>query len=178
MFDKIKVLQGSSHPLGLSVQGDTSNFAFFSSHADQVFIALFLPGSLIPEIEFPLKRQGDTWHIALRSIPKEADYAFRCEGPYDEAQGHLFRSFEWLADPYAKALNTPFSWGEKQPFEGHTRARWVDEKPFDWKGDHPPKIPFTELVIYEMHVRGFTIDPSAQVDNPGTFLGIIEKIPY
>ena len=78
-------------------------------------------------------------------------------------------------DPFAKELNSAKSWGEKvEPLLGKV----FPSLEFDWEGDSPLHLPFESLILYEMHVRGFTQDPSSRVKHPGTFLGIIEKIPY
>ncbi|MCP5509907.1 MAG: hypothetical protein H7A39_05820 [Chlamydiales bacterium] len=80
-------------------------------------------------------------------------------------------------DPYAKALNTPHKW---LSMEGDfvIEAKSVQSAPFDWEGVLSPNRPLKHLIIYEMHVRAFTQDPSSGVAHPGTFLGMIEKIPH
>ncbi len=166
MLDQITVLPGTPSPLGLSFNQEMINFAVFSSHATSVVLGIFSGNNPKPEREIPLQKSGDIWHVAIKWLPIGMTYAFRCEGPYDEKKGLLFKSGIWLADPYAKS------------FESQTRTRIVDRKAFDWQGDKPPNIPLKELVIYEMHVRGFTVHSSSAVAHPGTFLGIIEKIPY
>ena len=93
-------------------------------------------------------------------------YAFRCEGPYDQKKGDLYKADVWLTDPYAKILSAEM------------RAKIAPIEPFDWKGIASPKIDPEHLIIYEMHIRGFTHDPSSGVSHPGTYLGAIEKIPY
>lgn len=81
-----------------------------------------------------------------------------------------------LLDPYAKSIDTPRNWGEKTPYFPFGK---VEKEPsFDSSKDDRPSIPLEDLIIYEMHVRGFTNSPSSGVKNPGTFQAIIEKIPY
>ncbi len=177
---EMRAFEGSPNPLGFSIQGDKSNFAVYSSHASQVFLGLFAPGSIHPDKEIPLNRTGDVWHGALSGIPSGWEYSFRCEGPYDEKNGLLFNPSEWLADPYSKTLNTERKWGDRSggPIKRHARSYIIEKKTFDWQGTRSPQIPYQDLVIYEMHARGFTQHPSSKVSHPGTFLGIIEKIPY
>jgi len=166
---------GQPAPLGFSKQSNLSNFALFSRHADQVILGLFSPGKRTPNQEFPLTRTGDIWHVALENLPENTLYAFRCLGPYDEAKGHLFNTEHWHADPYSKILEVPHEWGSREKSFFSVAST---PPPFDWQGVKPPRIPKEKLILYEMHVRGFTQHPSSNVQHPGTFLGLIEKIPY
>ncbi len=159
MFDNIRVISGSPYPLGLSIQGDTANFSLFSSHAEKVVLGLLWDGK---RKEVAMEKTGDVWHIGIEGIPEGARYAYKCFGP----KKLLFHPELWLADPYAK-LPVDYEW---------TRVELP--KPFDWEGVLPPEIGMDELIIYEMHVRGFTRHSSSQVAHPGTYLGMIEKIPY
>ncbi len=150
---------GNQAPLGLSIHGDVANFALFSSHATRVILGLFWDGKVE---EVPLLRTGDIWHGAVKGLPPGTSYAYRCEGP----KGLLYHPAAWLADPYAKVPVDFIKTGVALP------------PPFDWQGISAPEIPLQDLIIYEMHVRGFTQDPSSSVSHPGTYLGLIEKIPY
>jgi isoamylase len=152
--------QGSPEPLGFSIRGNVANFALFSSHATKVTLGLF-DASDNPIKEIPLNRTVDIWHIGITDLPPGLEYAYRCEGPKEL----LYNPTEWLIDPYAKIVR-------------NKRALACLPAPFDWQSDRPPKIPRSDLIIYEMHVRGFTRHPSSGVAHPGTYLGIIEKIPY
>jgi isoamylase len=161
MFEKVREIPSDEKTLGLHFQGNKAFFAIYSEHASQIFLGLF-SGKQIKE--FSLKRTGSIWHIALEGVPLGVDYAFRCDGPYG-----------WLADPYAKITASPTQWcGEGE----HQKAKVLPVPSFDWQGVLPPKIPPEDLVIYEMHVRGFTRHSSSGVAHPGTYLGVIEKIPY
>ncbi len=166
MFEKIETSNGSPFPLGLSIQGDTANFSVFSSHANALFLALFSPHKESPDKEIPLQKSGDYWHVAIKKLPPEFDYSFKSSENY-------------LADPYGKAVSTSFAWGDIANAPLHKRSKgYLQSKPFDWQGDTPPNIKKEDLIIYEMHVRGFTKHPSSKVKAPGTFLGLAEKIPY
>jgi isoamylase/glycogen operon protein len=163
MWDGIEILKGTPSPLGLSFQGDQANIALFSQNATRVFLGLFAEKKEHPEKEIPLQRTGDVWHAAIKGLPPEAIfYAFRCEGPYDEKKGLLFKGDRWLIDPYTKNGQSPLK----------------EIKPFDWQGVSSPQILWEEIVLYEMHVRGFTCHSSSGVKLPGTYLGLIEKIPH
>lgn len=165
--------QGSPSPLGFSIQGNKSNFALYSQNATQVTLGLFLEGKQITEREFPMHRTGDVWHLCLEDLPPNLIYAFRCQGSQED--GNLFNGTKWLSDPYSKVPESPFRWGDKTR---QYRAHPLSPLPFDWEDVLPPKIPFQDLIIYEMHVRGFTQHASSKVEHPGTFLGVLEKIPH
>ena len=106
---------------------------------------------------------------------EEFEYAFRLDGPYDPEKGLLFNKQNIVVDPYAKALAGQSIWGKRDSYFGY-HARVVKNN-FYWGNEAQPQIPMEDLVIYEMHVRGFT-KMAADVSCPGTFLGIKEKIPY
>ncbi len=105
------------------------------------------------------------------------EYAYHVDGPYDPSKGLIFDKTKPLLDPYAKAVVGQSVWGEKGPVGDLYRARVVKDD-FDWKDFADPCFPMSDLIIYEMHVRGFTKDKSSGVEFPGTFDGIREKIPY
>ncbi|WP_346663860.1 glycogen debranching protein GlgX [uncultured Merdimonas sp.] len=121
-------------------------------------------------------RIGDVYSMIVFGLNvEEFEYAYRVDGPYDPAKGLLFDKSHVLLDPYAKAVTGQSTWGKKISAEGY-RARVVRSN-FDWGTQGQPRIPMEDLIIYEMHVRGFT-KLAKDVSAPGTFLGIREKIPY
>ncbi|HSW72127.1 MAG TPA: isoamylase [Chlamydiales bacterium] len=154
----MKILKGSPSPLGLTITQNKANFAVFSGSATSVFLGLFKNGKLNKEI--PLNRTENIWHVEVEDFEEGLTYAFRAVGPYDPKKGQLFKKEAWLSDPYGKS----------------SQVKAIG--PFDWQGVASPNIPKDNLIIYEMHVRGFTQHPTSRVSKPGTFLGIIEKIPY
>ncbi len=166
---------GTAFPLGFSIDGKRANFALFSKHAEKVTLGLFLPEIEEVQKEFSMHKTGDIWHLGLENIPEGTLYAFRCCGPKETQKGDLFQPNTWVSDPYAKILETAHLWGTaRQRYLCHPKI----PPPFNWEGTVSPQIPMKDLIIYEMHVRGFTQHPSAAVQHPGTFLGMIEKIPY
>lgn len=107
----------------------------------------------------------------------EFEYAYRLDGPYNPAEGKLFDKNKVLLDIYAKAVTGQSVWG-KEIKEGTSYKARVVKDDFDWEKSRNPLIPMEDLVIYEMHVRGFTRHGSSGVKHPGTFAGLKEKIPY
>lgn len=108
---------------------------------------------------------------------EEFEYAYQLDGPYEPKKGLIFNKNQPLLDPYAKAVTGQSKWGCVNNYEHGFRARVVQNN-FDWGGVPQRTVPMSDLIIYELHVRGFTKDPSSGVSHPGTFKGIIEKIPY
>jgi len=161
--------------MGVSQNGKETSFALFSKHATSVQLRLFELDKQNPFHEVDLTKVDDIWEITLENLPKTFEYTYRCDGPYEEAKGHLFNKEMDLIDPYAKLTNQSPTWNSGK---FATRAVVTPNELFDWEQDSRPMLSEEEMIVYEMHVRGFTIDPSSQVEQPGTFQGVIEKIPY
>jgi len=169
------LLTGSIGPFGSSPTTKGVNFAVFSKHASKVWIRLYQKEAEKPFAEFPLNRTDNIWHLEIENLPTIFEYTYRAEGPYEPKNGHLFNSEMELTDPYAKTLNASTEWGViKRP----VRSCHAPPEDFDWEHTSRPMLPSEDLIIYEMHVRSFTKHPSSVVSHPGTFKGIIEKIPY
>ncbi len=164
------IAPGEPSPLGATKTDDGVNFAFYSSADEDVSLVLFAPGEKTPFAHFPLNpiknRTGEVWHIEIKKLCCLFDYGIQI-------------GKELLLDPYATSVNTSHEWADPYYAERKPLGRYRnDQPPFDWENDAPPLIPFQNMIIYEMHVRGFTEDPSSHVKQPGTFLGMIEKIPH
>ncbi len=174
---------GCGLQLGATIVPDGVNFAVFSRHGEMVTLVLFDSGEGSPSCEIALdpavNRTGDIWHILVEGVGAGLCYGYRVAGPYDpDGRGHYFSSETILLDPYSHAVTGGEEWGRKlRPDWKKFRSLVVDEH-FDWQGDRPLNIPLKDSVIYEMHVRGFTRHTSSGVAHPGTFAGVIEKIPY
>lgn len=108
---------------------------------------------------------------------EEFEYAYRLDGPYDEKKGLRFDKNKILLDPYARAVTGQSQWGHVNNAQHGYRARVVQSN-FDWDDQRHHSIPMEDLIIYELHVRGFTMDESSGVKHHGTFEGLREKIPY
>jgi glycogen operon protein len=150
------------------------------------------------EIEFNPKihKTGDIWHITIVGVKPGQLYGYRVDGPYDPKIGHRFNPHKLLIDPYARALTAEVDWDFS-----HARGyNWLSPKKdlsistipnldsspkcividgyYNWDNDVRPLTPLQNTVIYEAHLKGFTQHPNAKVSSPGTYQGIVEKIPY
>lgn len=123
-------------------------------------------------------RIGNVYSMIVFDLDIEAfEYAYRIDGPYDPSKGLLFQKDLFLLDPYARAVTGQSQWGVHPDYDFAYRGRVVGED-FDWGDKVQEDIPMEDLIIYELHTRGFTKDESSDVACPGTFEGIREKIPY
>ena len=181
------VRRGHPLPLGAQARGDGVNFSVFSKHATDVSLVLFLPGEIEPVLEIPLdsryNRTGDVWHVLVTGIDPTVEYGFRMDRiPNAHPQIHRFDNRRVLLDPYARGLAGLEGWRKGYAAGRHgrlglVRSKVVDDE-FEWGLEHPLNIPLADSVIYEVHVRGFTAHPSSGVAHPGTYEGLVEKIPY
>jgi glycogen operon protein len=157
------------------------NFTVQSLQAASCELLLFRGKEKKPFAVLPFPehyRVGNVYSMIVFGLNiSEFEYAYRLDGPYDPGRGLLFDKNNLLLDPYARAISGPREWGAPRDARGLYKARVVADD-FDWGDFRNPLIPMTDLVIYEMHVRGFTRHDSSGVEFPGTFAGIQEKIPY
>ncbi len=178
-------------PYGAHVVEDGVQFTLFSRHATRVWLMLFnAPDAAEPVEEFELipehNRIGDIWHVHIRTARVGQYYLYRMEGAAAARGKSFFNPDQWLLDPYAQAVAGPTAWGDpggiqpgKHPLIGPLVPKGIivrDE--FDWSDDRTLRIPLQETIIYETHLRGFTVHPSSGVANPGTYRGFRDKIPY
>lgn len=157
------------------------NFTIHSYYATSCTLLLFKRQSDEPYawLKFPeAYRIGNTFSMIVFGLEiTEFEYAYSFDGPHEVEKGLLFDKNKVILDPYARAVTGQSVWGQK-PSSGQVyKARVVDTS-YDWGNFKQPELPFEELIIYEMHVRGFTKDETSGVRCPGTFEGIREKIPY
>ena len=178
---------GSPHPLGATPSPSGVNFSLASSNATGVELLLFAAhDSLEPfqTIRYDpyVNKTFHFWHTFVRSVKPGVHYAYRVDGPCDSA-GQRFNRNKVLIDPYARG-NSNSLWvrGSACTPEDNVRTSMrsvvIDASGYDWEGDKPLNRPMEDCVIYEAHVRGFTQSPTSGVRCPGTFAGLIEKIPY
>ncbi|BDD08346.1 glycogen operon protein GlgX homolog [Fulvitalea axinellae] len=186
----ISVVAGHCSPVGVTITKEGVNFCLFSKQATSVELLLFdKPEDAEPArtITFDPKRNRTYyyWHALVKGIGHGQLYAYRVNGPYAPKKGLRFDKDRYLVDPYARAVVGPDYDREKHKKRGWNgpwslKSAVIDSSLYDWEDDEPPKIPYEESVIYEMHVKGFTMNPNSGVPEAerGTYSGVIRKIPY
>lgn len=183
VVEGFKIRPGFFRMYGACVASNGVSFTINSHGATRCTLLLFKPQAPKPYARIPFPdsyRIGDTYSMLVYDIkPDEFEYAFSFDGSYEPAKGLLFNEENVLLDPYSRAVTGQRKWGEKpeggKDFE--YRARVVKSS-FDWGNIKQLEQPFEDLVIYEIHVRGYTKDKSSGVSAPGTFAGLKDKIPY
>ena len=183
---KIKDLEygiGRVLPFGATIIDGGVNFSVFSKEATSCTLVLYHHGASEPFVEIPFPEEfriGNVYSMIVFGLSIEnTEYGYRFDGPYDPANGLLFDKSRVLLDPYAKSISGRTRWCEERKELGdfQHRGQFIRED-YDWNGDKPLEIPASKLLIYEMHVRSFTVHPSSGVKHKGTYAGLIEKIPY
>ena len=183
---------GNPYPLGATWDTRGVNFSIFSEHATAVDLCLVDPSG--NETRVPLKRRtGFVWHCYLSDVKPGQRYAYRVHGPYEPERGLRFNPHVRLIDPYAKALSGlqdwkagSFAYDADQNKEdlacndadaiGAPLSLVIDPH-FDWGGDKNLNLPFHELIVYEAHVRGLTMQhPDLPEELRGTYLGMCHPL--
>lgn len=155
-------VDGSVSPLGFSKTQSGGNFALFSKSAKNVVLGLFTAKAEKPLHTYSLRKTKDIWHLEIQRLPSDFYYAFEIE----DQEGKK----TWISDPFSKLID----------FQRDRLSLALCKEPlaFDWENVNKPKLRKEDLIIYEMHVRGFTKDSSSKTTRPGTFSALIEKIPH
>lgn len=157
------------------------NFTIHTHGATSCELLLFHRKAEEPYVVIPFPesyRIGFCYSMIVFDLDiEEFEYAYRLDGPYDEKKGLRFDKNKILLDPYARAVTGQSQWGHVNNAQHGYRARVVQSN-FDWGDQRHHSIPMEDLIIYELHVRGFTMDESSGVKHHGTFEGLREKIPY
>ena len=166
---------GTPAPRGASWDGEGVNFALFSEHAERVELCLFDASGRHEVQRIEMREQTDLiWHCYLPEARPDLLYGYRVHGPYDPARGHRFNAHKLLIEPYAKDIVGQVIWSDahfgyrvgdprqdlsfdsRDNHRGMPKCRVIDPA-FTWGGDRAPRIPCSDMVIYELHVRGFTM---------------------
>lgn len=174
---------GKPLPFGATIVPGGVNFSVYSSQARSCELVLFRKHEPQPfaAIPFPDEfRVGNVFTMVVFALDhEELEYGFRMDGPFNEKEGHRFDKTKILMDPYAKAIGGRDVWGVEPDWNNiyQHRARVLQDD-FDWEDDRALETPVEDLIIYELHVRGFTQHQSSGVKHRGTFAGLREKIPY
>ena len=156
------------------------NFTIHSNQATSCELILFhrMEQEPFAVLKFPEHyRIGNVYSMIVFQLNiEEFEYAYRLDGPYEPEKGIIFNKNKYLLDPYAKAVTGQSIWG-RRPQTTCYKARVVKDD-FDWGDFKQPLIPMEDLIIYELHVRGFTKMDGSITTVPGTFAALLEKLPY
>jgi isoamylase len=183
---RVEVWPGNPYPLGATYDGTGTNFALFSEVAQRVQLCLFDDGGAENRVELT-EVDGFVWHCFLPAVGPGQRYGYRVHGPYDPGAGLRCNPAKLLLDPYATAIEGPVDWDESlfgyrfgdpgarnDDDSAARQTRCVVVNPyFDWGHDHPLRIPYSETVVYEAHVRGLTArHPGLPPELRGTYAGL------
>ncbi|MDH5264131.1 MAG: glycogen debranching enzyme GlgX, partial [Betaproteobacteria bacterium] len=169
------VWRGRPYPRGANWDGEGVNFALFSAHAEKVELCLFDETGRHEIQRIALRERTDeVWHCYLPEARPGLVYGYRVHGPYRPGDGHRFNPHKLLVDPYAREIAGALRWHdalygysigsrrEDLSFDRRDSAPFmpkcrVVDPAFTWGDDRRPSVPWNEMVIYETHVRGFTM---------------------
>jgi len=184
-----KFKSGRSYKSGAKPDAKGVNFSIFTRHATSIELFLFetakskKPFQII-QLEKDINRTFYSWHVYVIGLPKGTWYTWRIDGSNEPKEAGLhFDKDKHLIDPWARVV-CDVNWNRQDAcrpgdnMQTSMRCMVVDDDDYDWEGDIPLRISSEKSIIYELHVGGFTRHASAKVKNPGTFAGLIEKIPY
>ncbi|HNX24892.1 MAG TPA: glycogen debranching protein GlgX [Spirochaetota bacterium] len=199
-YANLRTVPGLPYPFGANIINDGVQFAIFSRHACSVELLLFHSADQFAEytaydLDPVFNKTGDIWHIWIEGIGKGQVYGYKIDGDYNSSKGHRFNKHKLLIDPYARALTGNFKWdltkargiildeeNDSDTFSTEESTYYVPKSiVINGRNEvqrNPIRIPENDLVIYELHVKGFTADQSSGVSASGTFKGLTEKIPY
>ena len=176
--EAMNIHSGFASPLGCTMCADSLNFAIHINDAVEVYLMLddySLPHDNIHKIQldFQKNKTGSVWHIRINGLNAPCLYYYLVK---KNGQDELLKLF----DPYANTIKSHPTYGELNDNGSKYVAKGVAHCPdfFDWQDDTSPQIPLEKLIIYEMHVRGFSQDKSSNSDHPGTFKALAEKVDY
>ena len=183
-------VRGTPLPLGANWDGHGTNFALFSAHAEKVELCLFDADGRNEAERIELHQTGETWHAYLSGCGPGTVYGYRVHGPWQPAEGHRFNPHKLLLDPYARQLCGGLEWqdpvyaydladdGPDPGMDTRDSAAFVPKSVvvgeiFDWGSDRPPRTPWSQTVIYELHAGGFTrLHPHIDAHERGHFAAL------
>jgi glycogen operon protein len=190
----MEIWPGKPFPLGPEWDGNGTNFSLFSENAERVELCLFDADGNETRVELN-EREAFNWHGYLPGIGPGQRYGYRVHGAYDPASGRRFNPAKLLIDPYAKAIEGPVDWNaantlpyvpsldedadmhmdDEDSADAIPKCVVVDPR-FDWGEDRLPNHPWNEMVIYEVHVKGFTkLSNDVREDLRGTYAGLASE---
>ncbi|MBS4095992.1 MAG: glycogen debranching protein GlgX [Sulfuricella sp.] len=179
---------GCRYPHGATPEDDGVNFSIYSRHATSAELLLYENGAAktpfqIVRLDPETNHSFFNWHVKLLGLPVGTHYTWRLDGPSNTAaHGWRFDPAVELVDPWAREVDTRL-WERRRtlrygPSPHRSMRAVVTADRYDWEGDQHQRIQTQQMIIYELHVGGFTRHPSSGVAHPGTFSGVVEKIPY
>ena len=189
----LRVWPGSPYPLGATWDGVGVNFALFSEHATRVELCLFdSPDAEVESLTIPLPEHTDmVWHGYLPDVQPGQLYGYRVHGPYAPHRGHRFNPNKLVIDPYARVVGRTVRWNETlfgftfgqddTTFDARDSAPYaplaaVVDNAFTWGDDRPPRTPWHETLIYELHVKGFSkLNAEVPETLRGTYRGLASE---
>ena len=194
MTDRYRICSGAPYPLGVTWDGRGANFALFSDNAERVELCLFDTAGEreTARIELP-EYTDEIWHGYVSGVVPGQLYGYRVYGPYAPERGHRFNHHKLLIDPYARMLVGQFRWNDAVfghvvgdprgdlSFDERDSAPFVPkccliDRAFDWNNDPVLRRRWSDSVIYELHVRGFTmLHQSVDQRLRGTFAGLADR---
>ncbi|KAJ7973702.1 isoamylase 1, chloroplastic [Quillaja saponaria] len=186
---RFQISKGYATPFGATARDGGVNFAIYSGNATSATLCLIslsdLQDNQVTEyisLDPLLNKTGDVWHVFLKGDFRDMLYGYKIHGMFSPEDGHYYDSSRILLDPYAKAVISRGEFGALGP-DGNCWPQMAGMIPssndeFDWEGDLTLKYPQEDLIIYEMHVRGFTRHESSGTEFPGTYLGVVEKLDH
>jgi glycogen operon protein len=185
MTQRFSIEPGNRFPTGASVSANGVNFSMFSRNATRVWLRLYRTATdetplLEVQLDPRVHRTFFFWHVFVAGASAGLCYTWRVDGPADPARGMRFDARRELLDPWAR-LVAPHRWDRAAAMAGKPSAIRAVVPPrddYDWEDDEVLDRSLRDAVIYELHVGGFTRHASSGVEHPGTFAGLIEKIPY
>ncbi len=184
------LLPGKPYPLGATPSSKGTNFALYSENATGVSLCFFDETGTQTDCVSLRERTAFVWHGLIRDIKPGQKYGYRVDGPWEPEKGQRFNSAKLLIDPYAKAISGEVDWkapifpydvasgdelkkDDKDSAAGVPKSIVVDGRHFDWGGDCPPETPLSDSIIYEVHVRGYSIrNPEVPEKIRGTYAGL------
>lgn len=189
-----RILPGDPAVLGANWDGEGTNFAIFSAHAERIELCLFdKRGSETERLTLP-EYTNEIWHGYVPDVGPGQRYGYRVHGAYDPAHGHRFNPNKLLIDPYARELDGEVVWStaqfgydtlsadkdmsfsEEDSAKGMPKSIVVDPKAYDWGPDRKPNTAWTSTIFYETHVKGFTqLNPAVPRHLRGSFEGLGHK---
>jgi len=178
-IDGFQVRPGMFDVNGATALPNGVSFTVHTHNGTSCELLLFHRGEEEPYAVLPFPEAykiGDVYSMIVYDLNVEDfEYAYRIDGPNKPKKGLLFDKNNVLLDPYARVVAGQRIWGERKQGAYHAR---VLKDVFDWGDRKQSHKDLCDLVIYELHVRGFTQHPSSKVKHRGTFEGLREKIPY